>query len=66
MATLRIKAVSVLSEAAAITVRRYAEMGLIDAHRDSNGNWVFGPEAVQQVRAVKARRSKSCGRKTAS
>ena len=56
MTDLRIKAVSVLADVSPVTVRRYAEQKLIEARRDSNGNWLFGPTAPDQVRAAKAKR----------
>jgi hypothetical protein len=40
-------------------------LGLIDAERDSNGNWVFGEKAPEQVRRVKAERMARRGSRTA-
>ncbi len=54
--TKRLKAVSGESDTTPPVVRLYAELGLIDAERDSNGNWVFGEKAPEQVRLVKAER----------
>ena len=53
---LRLRAVCTGSDTSAPIVRLYAELGLIDAERDSNGNWVFSPAAPEQVRRVKAER----------
>ena len=54
--TKRLKAVSSESDTTPPVVRLYAELGLIDAERDSNGNWLFGEKAPEQVRRVKAER----------
>jgi len=53
---LRLRAVCTGSDTSAPIVRLYAELGLIDAQRDSNGNWLFSEEAPAQVRRVKAER----------
>lgn len=53
---LRLRAVCTRSDTSAPIVRLYAEMGLLDAQRDSNGNWLFGPSAPEQVRKIKAER----------
>ena len=53
---LRLRAVCTGSDTSAPIVRLYAQLGLIDAQRDSNGNWLFSEEAPAQVRRVKAER----------
>jgi predicted site-specific integrase-resolvase len=54
--TLRIKAICTQTDTCAATVREYAASGLIPATRDSNGNWIFPPEAVDAVRRLRASR----------
>lgn len=51
---LRIKAASASGGATAQTIRIYAEKGLIDAARDSNGNWMFSEDAPAQIRRILA------------
>jgi len=51
--TLRLKAVSAGRIPASPSVRLYAELGLIDGQRDSNGNWLFSEKAPDQVRRVR-------------
>jgi DNA-binding transcriptional MerR regulator len=58
---LRLKAVAAESDTCAPVVRSYAELGLIEARRDSNGNWLFSADAPEQVRRVKAERMARCG-----
>jgi hypothetical protein len=53
---LRLRAVCTGSDTSAPIVRLYAELGLIDAERDSNGNWIFSADSPEQVRRVKAER----------
>lgn len=64
-AQLRLKAVSARSDTCPPIVRLYAELGLIDGQRDSNGNWIFSDSAPEQVRRVKAERMARRGRKEA-
>ena len=52
--TLRLKAVCAQSDTSPDTVRLYASRGLIDAERDTNGNWVFSRRAPEQIRRIKA------------
>jgi len=63
--TKRLKAVAGESDTTPQVVRLYAELGLIDAERDSNGNWIFGEKAPEQVRRVKAERMARRGGGTA-
>jgi hypothetical protein len=63
---LRLRAVCTGSDTSPPIVRLYAELGLIDAERDSNGNWIFGEEAPAQVRRVKAERITRRGGRKAS
>lgn len=51
---LRLKAACAGGGAAPATVRSYAEKGLIDAERDSNGNWMFSEDAPAQIRRILA------------
>jgi hypothetical protein len=53
---LRLRAICTRSDTSAPIVRLYAELGLVDAERDSNGNWLFGEAAPEQVKRVKAER----------
>ena len=55
------KAVCNRSETTPPTVRDYVKRGLIAAERDSNGNWLFGPEAPEQIRRIKAQRMARVG-----
>lgn len=54
--TLRIKTLCARTDTCPATVREYAANGLIPAARDSNGNWIFPPEAEEAVRKVRAAR----------
>jgi predicted site-specific integrase-resolvase len=53
---LRIKSICAQTDSCPATVRQYAAAGLIPAVRDSNGNWVFPPEAIEAVRRLRAAR----------
>ncbi len=53
---MRLKAVCAASDTGPGTVRMYASKGLIDAERDSNGNWIFSVEAPEQIRKIRPNR----------
>lgn len=52
---LRTRAVCTRSDTTPPTVQKYAKLGLIDAERDSNGNWLFSEAAPDQVVRIKAK-----------
>jgi len=51
----RMKHICADSDTSVNTVRQYLASGLItDAERDSNGSWLFGDKAADQIKTVKA------------
>lgn len=50
----RLKAFCAEADVGAGTARKYAALKLIDAWRDSNGNWIFGEHAAAQLRSIRA------------
>lgn len=54
--TLRIGAVARGAETDTATVRRYARLNLLDYARDSTGALLFGREAIDAVKRIKALR----------
>jgi DNA-binding transcriptional MerR regulator len=53
----RLKAVAAASGIHPGTIRKYADLGLIDAKRDHNNNWLFTPQSAAQAVAVRAQRA---------
>jgi len=62
MHDLRLKRVCTMSDTSPQTVRSYAARGLIDAARDSNGNWLFAataPDAIRKIRMANTTKTKA-------